>query len=50
MRYKFNDKKINIGMVLKNAVTGSSNNKNILQYSCEYNKQGVNDRLGQTSR
>ena len=51
MRYKFNDKKINIGMVLKkNAVTDSSNNKKNLQYSCEYNKQGVTERLGQTSR
>jgi hypothetical protein len=51
MRHKFNEKKINIGMVLqRDAVTDSSNSNNILQYSCEYNKQGVNKRLGQTAR
>jgi len=51
MRHKFNEKKINIGMVLqRNAITDSSNSKNILQYLSEYNKQGVNKRLGPTAR
>jgi len=51
MRHKFNEKRINIGTVLqRNAITDSSNSKNILQYLCEYNKQGANKRLESTAR
>jgi hypothetical protein len=51
MRHKFKEKKINVGIVLqRNAITDSSNSKYILQYLCEYNKQGANKRLGPTAR
>lgn len=50
MRYKFNEK-INIRMVpQRNEITDSSNSKNIIQYSYEYNKQGINNMFGQTAR
>lgn len=43
MRHKFNEKNIYIGMVLqRNGITDSITTKNILQYLCVYNKQGVN--------